>query len=295
MSDVRGKLSVSAIKLLSKLSLSQGRKFALLIAKVINRRQTKMRRVTDINLRLAFPELNDAEIDQLRVESINHTAMLLPEFAKAWFCSVEWLHDHIEAIHGEEVMDSALAAKGGVIVLVPHLGNWEILGQFLADRYDMTAMFMPPKISALGELILKARERFGMEMIAADRRGVGKLKQALANNRVTGILPDQAPSSISSGTYAPFFGHNALTVRMVSGLLKRTEAKVVMASAFRTEKGWGIHFERPDEAIYDADIELSVTAMNRSVEALVKLHPEQYQWEYKRYKRQPEGGTNYYK
>jgi KDO2-lipid IV(A) lauroyltransferase len=42
-------------------------------------------------------------------------------------------------------------------------------------------------------------------------------------------------------------------------------------------------------------VEESVTAMNDAIEQLVKKNPAQYQWEYKRFKKPPEGGTDPYR
>ncbi|MEZ5504873.1 MAG: hypothetical protein R3F38_02350 [Gammaproteobacteria bacterium] len=41
-------------------------------------------------------------------------------------------------------------------------------------------------------------------------------------------------------------------------------------------------------AIYDADESVSAAAMNRTIEALIRMAPEQYQWEYKRFNKRPD-------
>ena len=48
-----------------------------------------------------------------------------------------------------------------------------------------------------------------------------------------------------------------------------------------------------DEGFYSDDIEESVAAMNRSIEQLAEHSLEQYQWEYKRFKKQPDGQSLY--
>ena len=49
-------------------------------------------------------------------------------------------------------------------------------------------------------------------------------------------------------------------------------------------EGFEMVFRPADPEIYSEDIETSVAALNRSVEVCVRDHPEQYQWEYKRFK-----------
>lgn len=44
----------------------------------------------------------------------------------------------------------------------------------------------------------------------------------------------------------------------------------------------------------DADIIAGATALNQSVEKVVRMAPEQYQWEYKRLRHRPPGNPNPY-
>ena len=58
-----------------------------------------------------------------------------------------------------------------------------------------------------------------------------------------------------------------------------------MAYVERVSKGFKIVFQQPDANIYsDKEID-SLNGLNRSVENCVRNIPEQYQWEYKRFKR----------
>jgi uncharacterized protein YndB with AHSA1/START domain len=50
-----------------------------------------------------------------------------------------------------------------------------------------------------------------------------------------------------------------------------------------------IVFREVDERLYSPDLDTSLAGLNASVEAVVREVPAQYQWEYKRFKRQPEG------
>lgn len=53
-------------------------------------------------------------------------------------------------------------------------------------------------------------------------------------------------------------------------------------------------FAKPDEGIYAADEQQSAAALNRSVETCVNHCPAQYQWEYKRFRKQPKGAKKIY-
>ena len=53
----------------------------------------------------------------------------------------------------------------------------------------------------------------------------------------------------------------------------------------RVENGFEIYFEAPDPDIYNDDLAMATAAMNRSVESVISVDPVQYQWSYKRFKR----------
>jgi KDO2-lipid IV(A) lauroyltransferase len=133
-------------------------------------------------------------------------------------------------------------------------------------------------------------------MVATDNKGVAELLRALRAGDISGILPDQVPD-ISGGVYAPFFGVPALTMTLVSKLQHKTGARVLLGVARRLQgaagHGFEIVFREPDPEIYAGDIPASLAALNRSIEALVSETPEQYQWEYKRFRRQPDGARLY--
>ncbi len=76
---------------------------------------------------------------------------------------------------------------------------------------------------------------------------------------------------------------------LVHKLIQRTGCKAVFAFAKRVDRGFDLIFRAPPAAIYAADPETSVAALNQGVEALVMEAPDQYQWEYKRF-RKPYGG-----
>jgi len=121
---------------------------------------------------------------------------------------------------------------------------------------------------------------------------VRKLYKRLVDGGVVGILPDQQPK-LGDGEFAPFFGTPALTMVLLSRLAQRTGALVLFAFAERLPRGAGfrLHVLPAPPGIADPDLPTAVAALNRGVEACVRLAPAQYQWHYKRYSIRPPGET----
>ena len=122
-------------------------------------------------------------------------------------------------------------------------------------------------------------------MATADKKGVIKLQRTLAKNELIGILPDQDPGE-EGGVLAPFFNHDARTMTLLVKLARRNNAKVLMTWATRLDKGKGYELNLiPVNVLSDSgNLKDDVILMNQAIESLVKTKPEQYLWNYKRFK-----------
>lgn len=254
-----------------------------------------LHRITRINIERCFPEKSAAEQQALIHQSLVETGRAFAEMGMAWLWSPKRSLKKVRHINDEGLIESALAQGKGVILIAPHLGNWEILNLYLSDRYPFTAMYRPPKLKLLDDLIKRMRARLGTRMAPADASGVRMVMKALKRGEMVGILPDQEP--VTGGEFAPFFGHTAYTMKLLPQLVKQTKAQVVCGYAERLPNGEGfdIFFRPADELIYSASIDEALDGMNRSVEVCVRALPAQYQWEYKRFNHQPEGTPSPYR
>ncbi|MBT4923818.1 MAG: lysophospholipid acyltransferase family protein, partial [Candidatus Thioglobus sp.] len=133
--------------------------------------------------------------------------------------------------------------------------------------------------------LISKRQQGELSMATADKKGVIKLQRALSKKDLIGILPDQDPGE-EGGILAPFFNHDARTMTLLAKLARKNNAKVVMTWAERLEKGKGYRLNlKPINVLSDSgDLLEDVSLMNQAIETLVKTKPEQYLWNYKRFK-----------
>ena len=219
------------------------------------------------------------------------------EVAKVWSGRPERALAMVREVEGAGHFEQALASGQGVIIAAPHLGCWELLSYWLAERTPLAIVYKPPRNQALEPLLIKARGASKVEQIRAEGAGVRSIYRRLGAGGVVGILPDQQPRK-GEGVFATFFGIDALTMVLVPRLAERTGATVLFAFAERLPQaaGFRIHIRPAPEGIADADLVVACTAMNRGVEQCVRIAPEQYQWHYKRYSISPPGPKrNFYK
>ncbi|MGC3873108.1 lysophospholipid acyltransferase family protein [Halomonas sp. GXIMD04776] len=268
-------------------------RLARLLGPQVHRFSRRERHVTDVNLQDVFPELDSHQRHARARESLVHSTATMLELGFAWMAEPSRVETSIVEVHGRELLDDARAEGRGVIVLAPHFGNWEVLNFWLSGHFPFTAMYEPPKISALEPIIRHGRERMGAALVPTNSRGVASLLKALKRSEAVGILPDQVPSW-GSGVFADFYHRPAYTATLLPKLVARTQARVVTGVARRLAgRGFAIHFLAADERVYASDEAISARGVNASVEAAIDLDPEQYQWEYKRYRKTPEQDQNH--
>lgn len=153
-----------------------------------------------------------------------------------WESPVERCLDMIREIEGEELLEDYKDGKQGLLLLAPHLGNWELAGLFFASRYKMAALYSPPNQPGFESYMKAVRSRSGSDLVATDRRGIMRLFSILREGGVVGILPDQAPRR-EGGGFAPFFGIPAITMTLASKLAQKTGA-LPLENNPSTEQPW---------------------------------------------------------
>ncbi len=249
-------------------------------------------RVARRNLELVRPDLDVASREQLLRAILRTTARQAFETLRLWTRPSARNLAEITEIHGEALFDAALRSGDGLIVAAPHMGNWELLNQWLAKKTPLAILYRPPE-SAIGEAFLRrvrANADGEVEQVRAEASGVRSLLKRLQKGGVVGILPDQQPKA-GEGEFAPFFGKPALTMTLLPRLAHRSGARVLLCWCQRLPGGgaprFALHVEAPPAGIADADSAQAVTALNAGVEAVARRDFSQYQWTYKRYALRP--------
>ena len=246
------------------------------------------------NLSLCFPGLNEAERRRLALDSLYGAALTLLESLRLWSRPAAANQRWVVGVDGEELLDAALAADRGVLVAAPHLGNWELLNQYLASRAPLAIVYRAPRQKLLEALLLRGRGVDGVEQVRAEPAAVRTLLKRLQAGGMVGILPDQQPKR-GEGEFAPFFGIPALTMTLLPRLAQRTGATVLFAFAQRQDDGrFRIRIRPAEAAIADPDPMTGTAALNRGVQSCVELAPSQYQWGYKRFSLRPDGDAPIY-
>jgi len=293
----QGKVLKGIVVFLSWLPLSWIRVLAILFGTLSYYIPNSGRRVTEINLTTAFPDLSDKALKKLVKLSLIEQMKTFLELGAMWCWPKEKLLSLVEGVTGQALFDEAWSQNKGLLLVAPHTGNWELSGTFLSTQYPCTFLYQPPNVSSLEPFMVSSRERFSAKLAPTDAKGVRTLMTVLKNQELTAILPDQDPGPVG-GVYAPFFQQPARTMTLLSKLIQKTECPavaVVMQRLPGLSGGFHFHILALPSDIANKDPVVAATALNQAVEQCVAIAPEQYLWQYKRYRKPPEGVKDVYR
>ena len=285
------RLLAAVSRLLGWLPLRAGRRCAGAVGWLMDRVRSGTARVTARNLSLCFPHLDRHERERLVRSSLAHTACLLFESGPLAHWPRERLEQLIVSETGRQALENGLRS-GGVLMLVPHFGNWEFLC-FALGETGFVSLYNPPRLKSLEAPLRSSRERFGGRLYPTSAGGVRAAFRQLESGGLVCLLPDQVPGA-RGGVYAPFFGQPALTATLAHRLIQRSQPAVMLGSARRIRGGFSLAYERLGNDFHASDPVTFARAFNGAVEGLVRRDPAQYQWEYKRFKKQPPGSPAVY-
>ncbi|WP_168384233.1 lysophospholipid acyltransferase family protein [Acinetobacter indicus] len=284
----------SLLKNFSKLPLRLIQVTARSVGWLLYVSNSSARRVTEINLKSAYPELSESERDQLTKRSLKSQCMTYAESVKIWGSAPEFALEQIKVVHGEDIFLDALQNPNGTLAVVPHFGTWELMNAWVNLHTAPVIMYKPSKNPDVDRFMLEARQRLNATLVPTDETGVRALFKHLKQGGFAAILPDHVPKE-SGGIYSPFFGQNALSSTLLSKLAAKTQCSVIGLSCLRREdlNGFELHVQTLSAEINAKDLQLSVDTLNKEMERMINVAPEQYLWGYKRF-RKVENDKNLY-
>lgn len=268
--------------LIGLLPMALLRRLGALFGAAAYRLDSRETRIARRNLTLIHPEIDDATRENMTRALMRSMGKGLMETLAIWTRPRARVLRLVQQVHGETHLQAALARGRGVLLAVPHYGNWELLIEFMAARGPFSLVYKASEKAGLERFLQKARSGANVQLVPAEATAMRPLLRALQNGEVVGITPDQQPRK-GGGEFIPFFGRPALTLSLIAKLAQRTGTPVLFAYTERRGDGFDVVFEAEEPALHDAALDIALTAMNRRVQAIAERDFRQYQWTYKRF------------
>jgi KDO2-lipid IV(A) lauroyltransferase len=293
MKKQTGKIAAILIKLLGKLPFTVIYPLGAALGWLMWIMKSRGSRVALVNIRLCYPELDaDSQTKLARSATIENGKTFF-EIAAVWGKPYAAFASRIASIEGEERFKSACDSGKGLILVSSHLGNFEILIQYISQYCDPTILYRLNKIPAVNDYMTRQRSRHGAHFVTTSSEGISAFSDALHKNGIIAMAADPEPKP-ARGSFAPFFNVPALTGHYIIELLRETQADILGIHIARDDNNqFHVYIDEFPAKIRSEDMVEALTALNQVIEMRVRNDSAQYQWGYKRFKRRPNGEKIY--
>jgi KDO2-lipid IV(A) lauroyltransferase len=261
----------------------------------------KHRRIGRINLRIAFPEMEDREAARIIRLCYLRIGTAAAEFVHIPKMDAKYIEEHIRIEGVEHIRRSEREKGSGVLAFTGHFGNWELSSHAYGTVIAPVAFIVRPIADpAWDRIVTERRERSGNRVI----RKFDSAKEVMREIRrgtMVGILIDQN-----------VFRHKGVPVDFFTKKAYTTDGIARMALALRTNLHPGFLFRDPErkfhhtlrfgpavpmdpEAPREEEVLRLTRRCNEELENVIREDPTQWLWFHRRWKTRPPGEPDLYR
>lgn len=237
------------------------------------------------NLKKAFPEKSDSEINQIirrMWDNLGRTAAEYPHVSRMDTLAPAGR----VVVERGDVYEALREQSGPCIIFSGHFANWELLPASAAQRGLRTVLVYREANNPLVSWLYSRRKGHVDASIAPKgSKGARILFKAMKEGKTLGMLVDQ---KMNDGIPVPFLGRDAMTAPALAELALRSDCPIVPARVVRIDGAtFKVIVEEPLAVIKTGDKKHDVAALmlqvNQRMESWVRAHPEQWLWVHSRW------------
>ena len=244
------------------------------------------------NIRRAFPDLTVEAVVAFGKKVYEEAAKTVAELVLLY-------HDRLDVdaaiVNRDETIQKLKTlnekAPNGIIYIMAHYGNWELLVQFMAKSgFPLVGVVKEGRNSLIEQKILAPfRRKFGNSSVGHTSSMITIAKALRAKKSVT-LAIDQVVQP-PNGVVVDFFGHATAATKAIAVLKHKYDPLVVPIFLTRVDKQqFRADICEPIEVVFEGGLpeEERVVVMTqqyyRTIEAQIRQAPKQWLWFYNRWK-----------
>ena len=183
-------------------------------------------------------------------------------------------------ITGHEVLAGTHALGRGGVIAIPHLGNWDAGGRWVAERWPLTVVVEVLKPKLLFDRFVDHRRSLGMTIIPLVRGGdaTGRCLAKIREGNFVALVSDRDLSG--SGVPVRMFGRNTKLPPGPAVLSLRAGVPLIPACIYMVDGGWHAWVMEPIDGGLEGETTENVAILTQRLaeayEELIARHPEQW-------------------
>lgn len=263
------------------------------IGEYIYNNNKKRKHIVDTNLKIAFPDLSDAERNEMELKHLQSYGCALIDYSMIFFASKNRLAS-LSEIRGKEHIDAVMAEGKTVMLLLAHSVMLEFASPQIGKYYDIFGSYKTSKNPVVDWIVARCRCREA-SLVVSREEGLRKLVKSMSSERVMFFLPDEDLGG-ENAVFAPFYGKEKSTLTTTARLARMGKAVALPMFVYfdETLQKYIIQIGPQLENYPSKDAIADATVMNIALEKLISQKPEQYMWFMKWFHTRPEGEEKVY-
>lgn len=229
----------------------------------LSRDGKRVRRLRE-NLRIVMGDPAELELEKMLARGMRSNLRYWIDTFRFPNWSAERMRSTVK-VHNRALFDDLMGQGKGVIVALPHAGNWDHAGAFFcAEGFPLVTVAEHLKPERLFRKFLAYRQAMGMEVLDLDGKVTSQLEKRLREGRLIALVADRDLSA--SGVVVDFFGKKAKFPPGPAKLAITTGAPLITAYVSYTEMGIHVDFSEPIPTLNrTGSIEQQVEAITQEI------------------------------
>lgn len=243
--------------------------------------QPGKRRLVHKNMRRVLgPEVEERTVDRFVAAAFDSYAHYWVDASRVGLLTGGSRVDDRWTIEGMEHVESSMKRGKGTILAIPHVGNWEYGGLWMAQHgYPMVCIAEVLEPRELYEWFVTQRERLGLTILPFESDSTAKLLAYLREGRLVGLLADR--DLVGNGVEVELFGETTTLPAGPAMLALRSGADLMSAAVYhyRGDRHHAV-INPPIDCARTGRLRDDVARITRQVaeemEVMIKRAPEQW-------------------
>jgi lauroyl/myristoyl acyltransferase len=225
------------------------------------------------NYARVVPQAGPAELDQLVRDGLRSYARYWKETFRLPTMDHKAIYRRVdEHFVGRSLIDAALERGKGLVLALPHTGNFDVSGIWLVN-YTGTFTTVAEKLKpeSLYRRFFDYRESLGFEILPSEGGAYRLLMERLRANKIVCLVADRDLSK--RGIPVTFFGEETRMPAGPARLAAATGAQLLLVENMFTDDGWGVRVHTPIQVHGREDVAPSTQRMADAFAADIAANP----------------------
>ena len=271
------------------LTESGAKRFSRIVAWLAYRALRYRRRVALRNLRDSFPDKSPEELQSILRNSYINFGIVTVEFLRLGSKAGKKASSEL-IINGSEHLDRVLKNKSGSVLAAGHIGNWELLGSAMAQRWPPVKGIAVHMSNPYSDKFIEKLRFDGFEEVIYKSEPATSFLKSLKEGCNLGVISDQDAGK--SGVFIDFLGRKASTPKGAAFFALKAKVPLFTVYSKRLDDGNYQAEIIPVELDYDGKItEEKIKTATQEIayrlENFIRENPDQWLWFHKRWKTRP--------